>query len=145
MRGFLAGVLAGLIGIVISAFLILINWQPEVDFYDFAGIFAVGRIPVTWGERAMGFFVDLIVSGILGILFAFVLVVVGCRYLLFKGWFFATAVWYMLYPLVLMILTDKVPYLSPLTSLSNAILAGLFGLLMALIYGWLSPEAEASL
>ena len=48
----------------------------------------------------------------------------------------------MFYPLFLMILTDKIPDLSPLTSLTNAILAGLFGVVMALIYGWLTPEAE---
>ena len=142
MRGFLAGVTAGLLGVVVLLLLGRFNWQPEIDFYDFAGTFALGTLPITPFDRFMGHLVDLIVSGILGIAFAYLVPAIGSRYLIFKGWFFATALWYMFYPLFLMILTDKIPDLSPLTSLTNAILAGLFGVVMALIYGWLTPEAE---
>ncbi|MEW6522212.1 MAG: hypothetical protein AB1445_01355 [Bacillota bacterium] len=142
VRGFLAGTISGIIGALVALVLIPLDLTPQIDFYDFAGILAVGRIPQTLGERAMGVFVDLVVSGVLGVIFAFLLLGIGTKYLLLKGWFYATAIWYAYYPLLLMIMAEEVKVMDVRTSLINAILAGFFGLVMAAAYFWLTPQSE---
>ena len=93
VNGFIAGIIAALITGPIS-FAAKHFKLTELQLADFAGMVSLGKLPHTLAENIFASAVDLMVSGALGIAFAFLVPVIGSRYLLFKGWFLTGAFWY---------------------------------------------------
>jgi hypothetical protein len=130
---FVNGFLSGMIAVLITGPMALAAKHfnlIDMQFPDFAGILALGRIPETLAEQLFGYAVDVMISGALGIIFAYLVPFIGSRYLLFKGWFYAGAVWFLFYPTVTVLFLEKAT-MNVQTALINALLAGLFGLVLA--------------
>ena len=141
VNGFIAGIIAflitGPIGLAVKYFELV-----ELDLADFSGLLTLGRIPEGLSEDIFAALVDMMVSGALGIIFAFLVPYIGIRYLLFKGWFILGAAWYIYYPVVTMGIVNKNIDLSVQTHLINGIIAGLFGLVLAQAYNWLHRDTQ---
>ncbi len=73
------------------------------------------------------------VSASLGIIFAFIVPSIGSKYLWFKGCFMLGAFWYVYYPLILIGLKEEI-HINVQTHIVNAIIASLFGLVLAVAY-----------
>ncbi len=84
---------------------------------------------------------DLMVSGALGILFAFLVPYIGTRYLWFKGWFLLGALWFFYYPFITIAMLDKIS-INVQTHVINGIIAGLFGIVLAQAYYWLHRDIQ---
>lgn len=111
----------------------------KLQFPDFAGILALGRVPETMIEKVLGQGVDAMISGVLGILFAFLVPVIGSKYLLVKGMIYSAVLWFIFYPTVTVLFLQVVP-IDAQTAIVNAALAMLFGLVLAQAYYWLHTE-----
>jgi hypothetical protein len=133
--GFLAGMIAVLITGPMALAAKLLKWI-ELGFSDFAGVLSLGRVPDTLMEQIYASAVDVMVSGALGIGFAFLVTIIGSKYLLFKGLFYAGFLWYFYYPTIAIAFLERVD-MNVQTAMINGILAGLFGLVMAQAYYWL--------
>jgi hypothetical protein len=83
--------------------------------------------------------VDVMVSGTLGILFAYLVLLIGSKYLIFKGLFYSGAVWYLYYPTITVVFM-KATSINVQTAFINGLLAGLFGIVLAKAFGWLQTE-----
>lgn len=140
INGFIAGIIAALITGPIS-FAAKYFKLAELELADFAGILALGYLPKTLAEQLFASVVDLMVSGALGIIFAFLVPTIGSRYLWFKGWFLLGAFWFIYYPLITIGMLDKTE-INVQTHVINGFLAGLFGLVLALVYGWLHRDIQ---
>lgn len=140
VNGFFAGIIAafvtGPLGFAAKHF----NWA-ELQFADFAGLLSLGKVPHTLAENIFATAVDTMVSGALGIVFAYLVPFIGSGYLLFKGWFLTGAFWYIYYPLITIVALEDIT-INVQTHAINAFLAGLFGLVMARAFYWLYPEGN---
>ena len=136
---FVDGFLSGMIAVLVTGPLALAAKHfnfVDLQFSDFAGILALGRIPESLAEKLFGSAVDVMISGTLGIIFAYLVLFIVSRYLLFKGWFYAGGVWFLFYPTVTVLFLEEA-HINVQTALLNAFLAGLFGLVMAQSFYWL--------
>lgn len=129
VSGFFAGIIAAFVTGPISYITKSLELS-ELELSDFAGLLTLGTLPRGLVEDIFSIFVDLMVSGALGIVFAYLVIAIGSKYILFKGWFYASAIWYLYYPLISIVVLDKI---SPdvMTHIVNSIVAGLFGIVMA--------------
>jgi hypothetical protein len=140
VNGFIGGIIAALITGPISFAAKHFNFT-ELELADFSGILTLHKVPESLAENIFAAGVDMMVSGALGIIFAFMVPYIGRRYLLFKGWFILGALWYLYYPLITMAMLDDV-HINVQTHTINGIIAGLFGIVLAQAYYWLHPDIQ---
>ncbi len=139
---FVNGFIAGMIAVIITgplAFAAKHFNLVDLQFSDFAGILSLGRLPETLAENLFASAVDIMVSGALGIIFAYLVPHIGSKYLLFKGFFYSGAFWYLYYPTITIAFLEEAR-IDVHTAVINGILAGLFGIVMAQAFGWLHTE-----
>lgn len=130
MKGFLAGVTGGVIMNIFdfSAFYLKLE---ELRFLDWAAIVFTDSMPHGFAETAFALLVQIVFSGMLGIFFAYTIPKLTSRNLLLKGWLFGIAVWFVLYGLLLLF---EIPGIIPFnfkTSISDFVIASIFGIVMA--------------
>jgi len=130
-RGFFAGILGGLAANIWSLFSGAIGFT-KLRFVDWSSIIIFAHTPpFTLGETAWAFFAQLLYTGILGILFVYLISKATTRNLLFKGWIFGEAIWFFTYALTTLFKVEGTIPIALTTAISDFISASLFGLVQA--------------
>lgn len=136
VSGFLSGLIAFLITTPIS--LILVHYKlVSRSFSDFAVMLTLQRFPETLAEILFGTLVEAMTSAVWGIIFAYIVLFIGSKYLWFKGFVYAGAFWY-IYVLTIFFLKEM--NFNVQTALLNGLLAGFWGIVMAKAFGWLQTR-----
>ena len=84
----------------------------------------------------------LIFTGILGVIFAYLIQSITAKNYYFKGWLYSVAVWLMSYAVSRLLPPFQVIINSPITTLINLINATLFGLILAWALKWLDNKEK---
>lgn len=137
MRGALAGLAGAIVSMGVSLFLIFVLKFGTLRFYDIGGTFIYGRKPVSLPEIAFAEFAHLVVSGGVGVLYAFLMPRISSRYNLAKGVMIGIATWFAVYAMTVLFKVPRLQHTSLESSLSNVISSAVFGLVMAATLGWL--------
>ncbi|SFH29943.1 Conserved membrane protein YqhR [Desulfotomaculum arcticum] len=111
-RGFIAGVLGGIVMNIISYISYYLN-IANLRFLDWPSIIITGHSPTNALQAIFFFLIQLIFVGFLGIIFAYLVskLVTSINYI-FKGFLFAVLSWFAIYSLTYI---ADVPKLTPLT------------------------------
>ena len=126
-KGFFAGLLAGIPMNIWSLFSYHTLNFGEIRFLDWMGVILYGTLPETFAEQAYALFVQVLGLGVLGILFAYLLVQTTSRWYIGKAIIYSAAVSFAAYALPALF---QMPYLStmPLSAVvSNHIGALIWG------------------
>jgi len=129
-NGFVAGVIAGTVMSLLNILSFKLNFA-QIRYIDFGAIITLGSQPNTFLEDIIGFSAHIAFTGLLGILFAYIIPIITSKHYLFKGVSFGIFVWFLTYTIPLLF---KVPHLSKIsasTALSNVITASVYGLILA--------------
>ena len=131
-RGFAAGIVGGLASNVWSMFAGLMDMTTIRQADLIALLIFAHTPPFGWGEIIFAFLGHILVSGILGIIFAYWVLNITNRNLLFKGFIFSVTVWFAVYAtLTLFQLPGTIP--TPFkTAICDFVGAILFGLVLPL-------------
>lgn len=133
-NGWIAGVAAGASAAIFN---LIINWLFDIGakhFIDFAEVLIFGHRAHNLAEFGLAFVGYLLFTGILGVIFAYLLPVIRFRYHLFKSLVFSLAVWFMVYAIVLLL---KAPVLTEFgfdITFNNFVTASVFGLALNFFY-----------
>ncbi len=139
-RGFLAGVLGGIV-MSIFDFISFALGIVELLYLDWAAVLIYGYRANTILETVVAQAGQLFFSGIMGIIFAYLITVVGSANYLFKGCIYGLAIFFGSYAVTLLF---KVTQLIPIrvdTVLSNIVTALIYGLVLAQSLHWLEKKA----
>ncbi|MEJ6949854.1 hypothetical protein [Natronospora cellulosivora (SeqCode)] len=138
VNGFLSGIIAFLITTPIS--FILVHYElVSRSFADFAAILSLQRFPETLAEILFGILVEAMTSAVWAVIFAYIVLFIGSKHLWFKGFVYAGSFWYIY---VLMIFFLKEVEFNVQTGLLNGLLAGFWGIVMAIAFGWLQTRIK---
>ncbi len=143
-RGFVAGVLGGIImnlwslAIVIS----ILNWEI-IRFIDWSAIIIFGDLPRNHLEGIFGFSMHLVFTGLLGIIFAFLIPHITSRAYLFKGIVYGLIANFISYAIPGLFQKPVITEHSLATVTSNLIGAILFGIVLAQTLYWLDKKYTA--
>ena len=130
VAGFLAGV-AG--GIVMNTY-VQIAWflnVTQVRYLDWAAVLLYGHRPHGVGDAIFAQIVQIVFTGILGILFAYLIPLITSRYYLFRGFIFGLSVWFLIYSFTLLYDLQGIVPLELLTAAVDFFGAGIYGLVVA--------------
>ena len=133
IRGSIAGFIAGSVMSIISFILTGLLKFGEDFLFDYAGEMLYGAAPSTPVEVPIAIFAHIVWTTFLGILFAYLTLIIGSSYILFKGWLFSLSLWFFLYAAGIMFEVPLLKYNTASTVASHLITATIFGLLLAVI------------
>jgi len=132
-RGFIAGVIGGLVMNIWSFWAGFINFT-ELRMVDWAGIMFYGHTPpFSLIETVVAFFLQLAFSGVLGVLFTYLIPLLTSHNLYFKGLVFGSTVWFFIYAVSTLFRVPGTIPSSVGTVLSNLLAALLFGLVTSYV------------
>lgn len=138
VNGFISGIIAFLITTPIS--FILTHYKLiNMSFAHFAAIISLRRLPETLTELAFGVLVEATTSAVWGVIFAYLVLLIGSKYLWFKGLVYAGLFWY-IYALVIFFM-QKISF-DVQTAFLNGVLAGFWGIIMAIAFNWLQTRSS---
>jgi hypothetical protein len=141
VRGSIAGFLAGIIMDLVSYGLVRgLNFGEDL-MRDYMAEMLIGRKPVIPFEAISSLAGHIMFTGFLGVVFSYLLLLFGSRYILYKGWCYSIAIWFILYSFGILF---EVPLLATNTAstvTAHAITATIYGLLLAAIIAYFEKAA----
>jgi len=130
-RGFVAGVTGGVVASILGHLAYTIGIST-LRGSDWTAILLFSHVPpFSVGEQLFALFILIGWCGAIGSMFAYLIVPLTSRHILFKGWMLGTAPYFVIYLLTTLF---QVPGTVPLpfgTALTNYIMTSLFGVIMA--------------
>jgi hypothetical protein len=129
-RGFVAGVVGGVVSNTLSHLSYFLGFTT-LRLSDWAAILIFSHVPpFSLGERIFAVFIQIGWSGAVGSMFAYFLVWVTSRKILFKAWMLGTVPFFIIYLLTALFQTPGTVSLPLNTVLSNYITSSIFGVVM---------------
>ncbi len=131
-----AGIIAGITGGIIMSIWSEISFSLGITSYrylDWSSVMVYGTLPQNVYEAILAQIMQTIWSGFLGVLFAFILPVIGYKGQLLKGIFYGILLTFFLYAIPSLF---QIPYLSQInfhTFLSNTTGSVIFGFVLAYV------------
>lgn len=141
-RGFVAGIIGDIIANAFSFLAGALGWTTIRTADLIALVVYAHTPPFTFGELAFAFFGHLIVSGTLGVGFAYLMPRIASSNLWLKGIIYSVAVWYVVYSVATLFeLPGTIPI--PLnTAITDGVAAVIFGLSLAIALPALTPKGS---
>lgn len=139
-RGFIAGIIGGIPTNALS-FLAGAVGMTNLRTVDLIGvIFYACPPPFGHSEILFALLGHILLSGILGIIFAYLIHKVTNQNLLFKGWIFSITTWFIVYAITTLFQVPGTIPTSLNTTITDFISATLFGLVLAISLRKLTPN-----
>lgn len=131
--GFIAGVIGG---VVMNAgdYITLTLGVCKRLFIDWSSVFIFGEKTDALSETMVALFGQLIFSGMVGIIFAYLIVGATSKYLYFKGCIFALLVWFISYAVVVLFNINLLIPTGITTVVSNIVNVSIYGLVLAFVH-----------
>lgn len=142
-RGFVAGVIAAvpaLLWNIISVYLLKIS---NLRWADFAALFILGKLQTTISEEIFCDLAALFFAGLMGVLFAYILITISSRNILLKGWIFGVSIWFFVFALTHLFRTPELALIGLGTVFSNLFGATIWGLVVGYSFGWLDGRVAS--
>ena len=137
-RGFLAGLAGGIVANIIS-FVGGALGTTDVRTADLIGIFFFAKEPpFTSGEVLYGLIGHLIITGAIGIVFAYLIPHIKRKYIAFKGIMGAMIIWYFAYIITTLFRLPGTVPTDMSTALTDGVTTIAYGLVLGVAYGKLS-------
>ena len=132
-NGFFAGIVGGVVMTLINFISHYGLNFAEKRYLDFAAIFIFGHEPTNLTQVIFAQIGHLFFTGLLGIIFAYLIPVVTSKNIFFKGWLYGVAMWFAIYAITVLFEVPVVKEISQTTAISNAIGASLYGITIAVV------------
>jgi hypothetical protein len=143
-RGWISGACGGLIGGIIS-FLLFWTGLSQLRLTDWTAILVFGRTPpFSLADQIYALFVLGGSSGIIGILFVFIVPLITDKNLYFKGWIIYLIPWWIIYLLTALAKTEGTLNLSVLTALSDGISTSIAGIASVYFHRLFEPKSSSA-
>jgi uncharacterized membrane-anchored protein len=139
-RGFVAGIIGGIPTNAYSLF------AGAIGITDLRTVDLIGALlyayspPFGYGEIALALVGHILISGILGIGFAYFIPIVTSRNIFLKGWLFSITIWFLVYAGTTLFRVPGTIPTSLNTTITDLISATIFGLILAFALRKLTPS-----
>ncbi len=128
--GFLAGVTGGLVANGVS-FIFGFLGLTALRFADWTGIIIFGHIkPFSTGEILFALATNIGFTGVLGIVFTYLIFLIKSTNFFLKGWVFSTSMWFIIYTVTALFKVEGTTPLPLSTVIANAVTASTYGLVL---------------
>ncbi|ACB85988.1 hypothetical protein [Natranaerobius thermophilus] len=141
IRGFIAGVIASIFA-NIPGYILYSLGTTSMRFVDWAALFIYGTHAQNFLEMIVAQVGQIIFSGILGIIFAYLIPYITSIGNLFKGWLYGVGSWFFIYAFTILFDLEQTYPIRFGTAFSNFIGASIYGLILAAVLKWLDNKVS---
>lgn len=138
-KGLVAGIAGGIVMSAVDLIFTALGWVKS-SYYDWGLSLIRGSTAETIFEAAIGVVIHLIFAAILGIVFAYMVLLISSRNYLIKGWFYGFFVWFSVHVIVNLFTFQPLRPIPISQILADFLTASIFGIVMAETLHRLSPE-----
>ena len=135
-KGSIAGFIGGIATTVLGYLFSLVNFGT-LRFADFAAILVYGRRAHGLIELLFGTIISWGFSAAAGIIFVYLLKVIGTKNLIYKGWFFGVSIWFFVYIVTELFKIPELETISFASAVANFLASSFYGIVMAKTYLYL--------
>lgn len=137
LRGAIAGVTAGLLMNIISLIIVEgFNFGEDLAT-DYMTEMLLGRQSLILFEKIISIFAHLLFTGLLGVLFSYLLLLIGSKFIIFKGISYSWTAWFMLYSVGILFEVPLLKINTAETVTIHAITALVYGLVLSISISYL--------
>lgn len=129
LRGFISGLGAG-VAMTIPDLILTYLGFTEVLYRDWAAILINGYEAGSLLSRIIGHAGHLLFAGVMGILFAYFVLLTSSRALYFKGVLFSLVIWFSSYVVVSLFQFSPLLIISPVTTVADGVTSMVYGLVL---------------
>jgi len=140
LNGFIGGVIGGIVGVV-GGLIAKSLGVSEITAVEFTALLLYGRDIMMTSEFIWAAFAGVMFTGVFGIIFAHIILIIKSKYLYIKGAIYGFVAWYVWYSLILNTFTEQIDVITLTTSISNATNAMLYGIALSGSYNYLHQRA----
>ena len=141
-KGFFSGVSGGVVANLWSFFVKDLLHLSTRNFVDWTAVIIYGALPTTWYEFLLAFCTNLLWTGFLGVVFAYLVPYLTPQGYLFKGAFYGFLVGFLVFSTGILL---RMPFFTIIpfrTAFGNAIGGLLWGIVNARILFWLDRKDQ---
>jgi hypothetical protein len=141
---FLHGLISGTVAGVIAETISYINGALNISmmrYVDYAGVLLLGNMPKTITELIVATGFATFFAAALGVIFAYIVPIIGSSNLYLKSWLYGIFTWYLWYSILVMTFTEAIKGITPSTAVANFVVASVYGLLLGIVYNKLYESA----
>lgn len=139
-RGWIAGTIGGLLGGILGFFPYYIGIS-QMRISDWSAILIFGRTqPFNFVEQVYALIVLAGSTGVIGIMFAFLIPVINEENMYLKGWVIFIVPWWVIYLLTALAKIEGTTNLTVMTVLSDGIITSFIGLAAVYSYRLFEPK-----
>ena len=138
-RGFVSGIVAGIVQDSLDYTANLANIS-KVKYLDWVGIILFGSKPNNLGETLLALGGEIIFSGVSGIIFAYLIIRITNKNIIFKGWLFGVTIWFTTYVIMTLFKVRGLEAMDFSTAASDLFTSSLYGILLAYTLRWLDRK-----
>ncbi|MDT3698613.1 MAG: hypothetical protein RO469_04225 [Thermincola sp.] len=143
-RGFIAGLLSGVIALGFNLFLYYIIHISTLVWGDFiAGFIFRRKVASSW-EYVLAMVIGVLFTAVLGTLFSLIIPNIKSKYLWFKGLIYGLFLWFAIFSITIMFRIPSLTVIPSKTALSSLISASIWGILLGVFLNLLNPRTETS-
>ncbi|PKM82521.1 MAG: hypothetical protein CVU89_03170 [Firmicutes bacterium HGW-Firmicutes-14] len=140
-RGFFAGIIAGIIQDTID-YISHSFGLTKLKYLDWVGIMIYGSKPNTLMETILALGGEIFFSGIIGIVFAYLLLKINSDNLLLKAWLYGVAIWFGTYGVMTLFKVRGLIAIDVTTALVDVFTSSIFGLVLGYTLRWLDQKSQ---
>lgn len=140
-RGFVAGLLAGIISLGFNLFSYYIHFSTLV-WGDFIAGFVFRRKTANSWEYILAMGLGVIFTAVLGTMFSLIIPQIKSKYLWFKGLIYSDVLWFAIYSITIMFRIPSLTVIPSKTALSSLISASIWGILLGVFLNFLDRKTE---
>lgn len=134
-RGFLSGIIAGVPTLAFALIAFSLKWT-NIRWAHFASILIFGRKFINLQEDIFSSFAVFFFCGLMGAIFAFIIMKISSQNYLLKGWVYSLSIWFFAFAVTSLFKVPQLPFRSFNAALSNFIAATIWGLSLGYCLHW---------
>jgi hypothetical protein len=140
-RGFISGLAGGVIMNILNLIYVgFNNHNKDCRYFDWAAVLLYGNKADSIAEIVIALIAQVVFTGFLSILFAFLIPLIHSKNLWFKGWLYGILCWFFIYAAFILFKIPEFGHRSVSTVISFFVTSSIYGIIQAEIIRRLDPK-----
>lgn len=140
-RGLVAGIVAGIIQDALDYIAYLLD-LTQLRYLDWVGVMIFGKTPITLPETLLSLGGELFFSGVLGILFAYLVPQIRSSNILIKAWMYGVSTWFSIYGVMTLFKVKGLEAVDIITASSDVVTSSVYGLVLGYILSSINRKTK---
>lgn len=140
-RGFVSGVIASVPAMLANQISYSLGYT-SLTWLQIASILIYGNKPANIPETIFGGLMVIFFTGLVGSVFAFIIIRISSEYNLFKSWMYGVTIWFVIFAVATLFKVSDLMLINLNTAVVTFLSASIWGVTLGYVLKWLDARAK---